>query len=68
MLDEKLKANKDCVFCKLASGGLFFLAATLYGIRTKLILSFFQKREKVFNLSAVGFLYTISYLNFRAAT
>jgi len=67
MLENLLQNNYECSFCKLVSGSLFLVGATLFGVRTRLTWPFFGSKEKLFNLSAVGLLYMISFLNLRAA-
>ena len=66
MLSNKLANDKNCTLCKVVSGSLFLLAGTLHGFRVKSIWSFYPAKEKVFNLFAVGILYGIAYLNYKA--
>lgn len=66
-LNNKVLNDKQCLTCKIIGGVLFFGAGTIHAFRVLDLWPCYPRREKIFNILAVGFLYLISGANFNAA-
>lgn len=66
-MTNKIITDRECVVCKLGSGVLFLGFSVFYGLRVQSIWNFYPRREKLFNVFAIGVLLLITGANFNAA-
>ena len=66
-MKNKILTEKSCLSCKVISGLIFFAFGSFQVFRVKNLWRYYPRREKVFNIFAIGLIYTISAANFNAA-
>lgn len=67
LMNNKMRSEKECLYCKIGSGIFFFGFGLFHAFRISSIWKFYPRKEKLFNLAALGFLFTVSGANFNAA-
>jgi hypothetical protein len=66
-MNNKIIYDKSCLSCKLISGTLFSAFAVFQTFRVIGIWNHYPRREKIFNVFAIGLIGFIAALNYNAA-
>lgn len=67
MYNKSIVVEKQCIFCKFGAGLFFSGYGVFHGARFYSLWKYYPIREKLFNIFATGFVFSLAFANFYAA-